>query len=61
MDRSGRIRMVLYVWNTQHFNAAAGAPPLLGLFEPDHMRSEHHRNRHPHGEPGLSETRRAAI
>ncbi len=50
-----------YVWNTHQFNAAAGAPALLGLFEPSHMQFEHDRDRHPNGEPSLAEMTRTAI
>ncbi len=27
-----------YVWNSKQLAAAANAPAILGLFEPDHMR-----------------------
>jgi len=50
-----------YVWNTRQFRAAAGAPALLGLFEPDHMQFEHDRRKDDDGEPGLAEMTRAAI
>ncbi|MCC5097643.1 alkaline phosphatase [Xanthomonas campestris] len=50
-----------YVWNQQQLQAAAGAPALLGLFEPDHMQFDHDRNRTPQGEPSLTEMTRTAI
>ncbi|KAB7770066.1 alkaline phosphatase [Xanthomonas maliensis] len=50
-----------YVWNSAQLQAAAGAPALLGLFEPDHMQFDHDRNRSPQGEPSLSELTRTAI
>ncbi len=50
-----------YVWNTRQFQAASGAPAILGLFEPDHMQFDHDRNRGPDGEPSLSEMTAAAI
>lgn len=53
----------LYVWNREGFQAAARRPgvPLLGLFEPDHMRFEGDRANDPGGEPSLAEMTRAAI
>lgn len=50
-----------YVWNEQRLKAAAGAPALLGLFEPDHMQFDHDRNRTPQGEPSMTEMTRNAI
>ncbi|WP_434027629.1 alkaline phosphatase [[Pseudomonas] boreopolis] len=50
-----------YVWNEQQLQAAAGAPALLGLFEPDHMQYDHDRKRGPDGEPSLAEMTRTAI
>ncbi|KAF1015931.1 MAG: Alkaline phosphatase [Stenotrophomonas maltophilia] len=50
-----------YVWNARQLQAAAGAPALLGLFEPDHMQYEHDRAQDPAGEPSLAELTRAAI
>ncbi|WMJ70007.1 alkaline phosphatase [Stenotrophomonas sp. 24(2023)] len=50
-----------YVWNAKQLQAAAGAPALLGLFEPDHMQYEHDRAQDPAGEPSLAELTRAAI
>ncbi len=50
-----------YVWNTAQLEAAAGAPAILGLFEPDHMQYEHDRPQDPAGEPSLAELTRTAI
>ncbi len=50
-----------YVWNAEQLKAAAGAPALLGLFEPDHMQYELDRPKDPAGEPSLAELTRAAI
>lgn len=50
-----------YVWNEGQLQAAAGAPALLGLFEPDHMQYDHDRKQGPHGEPSLTEMTRTAI
>lgn len=50
-----------YVWNEQQLQAAADAPALLGLFEPDHMQYDHDRTRGPGGEPSLAEMTRTAI
>lgn len=51
----------VYVWNRAQLQAAADAPRVLGLFEPDHMQFEHDRRRDPAGEPSLAEMTRAAI
>ncbi len=48
-----------YVWNREQLQAAAAAPALLGLFEPDHMQFDHDRDRA--AEPSLSELTAAAI
>ncbi len=50
-----------YVWNAEQLKAAADAPALLGLFEPDHMQYEHDRARDGAGEPNLAELTRTAI
>lgn len=50
-----------YVWNAQQLKAAADAPAVLGLFEPDHMQYEHDRGNDAGGEPSLAELTRAAI
>ena len=50
-----------YVWNAAQLKAAANAPALLGLFEPDHMQYELDRARDKAGEPSLAELTRAAI
>ncbi|MGB3392687.1 MAG: alkaline phosphatase [Stenotrophomonas sp.] len=50
-----------YVWNAAQLQAAAAAPALLGLFEPDHMQYEHDRGNDRGGEPSLAELTRAAI
>jgi len=50
-----------YVWNAEQLKAAAGAPAILGLFEPDHMQYEHERTRDAAGEPSLAELTRTAI
>ncbi len=50
-----------YVWNARQLQAAASAPAILGLFEPDHMRYEAERREDPSGEPSLAELTRAAI
>jgi len=50
-----------YVWNTAQLKAAAGAPALLGLFEPDHMQYEQDRANDRAGEPSLAELTRTAI
>jgi len=50
-----------YVWNRAQLQAAANAPQVLGLFEPDHMQFEYDRQRTPADEPSLAEMTRAAI
>ncbi len=50
-----------YVWNATQLKAAAHAPAVLGLFEPDHMRYEIERKDDPSGEPSLAELTQAAI
>lgn len=50
-----------YVWNSQQLAAAPANAPLLGLFEPNHMRYEHERADDDAGEPSLAEMTRAAI
>ncbi|MDR7099481.1 alkaline phosphatase [Lysobacter niabensis] len=50
-----------YVWNAQQLAAAPGDQPVLGLFEPSHMRYEHDRPQDRGGEPSLAEMTRAAI
>lgn len=50
-----------YVWNSQQLKAAADAPAILGLFEPDHMQYEHERAQDRAGEPSLAELTRTAI
>ncbi len=50
-----------YVWNAAQLAAAADAPQLLGLFEPDHMQYEYERSKDVAGEPSLAELTRAAI
>jgi alkaline phosphatase len=49
----------MYVWNREQFQAAADAPALLGLFEPDHMQFDHDRDRA--AEPSLAELTAVAI
>ncbi len=46
-----------YVWNRAQFDALDGGKtgPVLGLFEPSHLRYEHDRLRDGAGEPSLSE------
>ncbi|MFN0039699.1 MAG: alkaline phosphatase [Burkholderiales bacterium] len=46
-----------YIWNRSQFDAldAGKTGPVLGLFEPSHMRYEHDRLRDAAGEPSLSE------
>ena len=50
-----------FVWNTAQFEAARGAPSVLGLFEASHMQYEHDRDRGPDGEPDLETMTRFAI
>ncbi len=50
-----------YVWNADQLKAAANAPAILGLFEPDHMRYEIERKDDPSGEPSLADLTKAAI
>lgn len=50
-----------YVWNSAQLRAAAGAPALLGLFEPDHMQYDHDRRHDDQGEPSLAEMTRTAV
>jgi len=50
-----------YVWNAAQLKAAAGAPAVLGLFEPDHMQYEQDRPGDAAGEPSLADLTRAAI
>ncbi|MBD9367450.1 alkaline phosphatase [Xanthomonas sp. XNM01] len=48
-----------YVWNREQLQAAADAPAIFGLFEPDHMQFEHERD--TAAEPSLAELTRTAI
>ncbi len=48
-----------YVWNREQLRAAADAPAIFGLFEPDHMQFEYERD--TAAEPSLAELTRAAI
>lgn len=50
-----------FVRDTRGFEAARGASPVLGLFEPSHMQYEHDRDRGPDGEPDLEAMTRFAI
>lgn len=52
-----------YLWNREQFDSldVAAVGPVLGLFEPDHMRYEHDRADDPAGEPSLAEMTRFAI
>jgi alkaline phosphatase len=50
-----------YVWNAKQLKAAANAPAILGLFEPDHMQYEIERKNDRGGEPSLAELTQAAI
>ncbi|MGY0504558.1 alkaline phosphatase [Luteimonas sp. e5] len=50
-----------YVWNAEQLAAAPQDAPLLGLFEPGHMKYEHDRADDSAGEPSLAEMTRAAI
>lgn len=51
----------VYAWNAAQLAAAPADAPLLGLFEPSHMRYEHDRAGDPAGEPSLADMTRAAI
>ncbi|WP_132999282.1 alkaline phosphatase [Luteimonas arsenica] len=50
-----------FVYTTRQFEAARGAPALLGLFELSHLQYEHDRDRGPDGEPDLEAMTRFAI
>ncbi|MGY0611206.1 MULTISPECIES: alkaline phosphatase [unclassified Luteimonas] len=50
-----------FVYTTEQFEAARGAPAVLGLFELSHMQYEHDRDRGPEGEPDLEAMTRFAI
>ncbi|MBJ6980016.1 alkaline phosphatase [Luteimonas sp. MC1782] len=50
-----------FVHTTAQFEAARGAPAVLGLFELGHMQYEHDRDRAPEGEPDLEAMTRFAI
>jgi alkaline phosphatase len=50
-----------YVWNKAQLDAAPVASPLLGLFEPSHMRYEHDRPKDAAGEPSLTDMTRRSI
>ena len=50
-----------FVYTTAEFEAARGAPTVLGLFESGHMQYEHDRDRGPDGEPDLEAMTRFAI
>jgi alkaline phosphatase len=52
-----------YVWNLEQFNAidTNETGPVLGLFEPEHMRYVHEREGDGAGEPSLAEMTRKAI
>jgi alkaline phosphatase len=52
-----------FIWNDKQLAAIdlAHARRVLGLFEPDHMNSEHDRPRDPGGEPSLETMTRSAI
>lgn len=50
-----------FVQTTTQFEAARGAPAVLGLFEPGHMQYEHDRDAGPEGEPDLEAMTRFAI
>src|SRR5690606_32509161 len=50
-----------FVHTTAQFEAARGAPAVLGLFEAGHMQYEHERDRGPDGEPDLEAMTRFAI
>ncbi|WP_372015487.1 alkaline phosphatase [Pseudoxanthomonas sp. 10H] len=48
-----------YAWNRAQLQAAATAPAVFGLFEPDHMQFDHDRDRD--AEPSLAELTATAI
>ena len=50
-----------FVHSTRQFEAARGAPAVLGLFEPDHMQYEHDRDKGADGEPDIEAMTRFAI
>ena len=52
-----------FVWKTSQLDALDhhSSTPLLGLFEPDHMRFEHDRPGDPGGEPSLAQMTKVAI
>lgn len=50
-----------YVWNAKQLAEAAGAPKLLGLFNPSHMRFSADRSKDTGGEPTLAEMTAAAL
>lgn len=52
-----------FVWNRDQFDALdiTQTGPVLGLFEPEHMRYEHERATDVGGEPSLAEMTRSAI
>lgn len=52
-----------FVWNASQLDALdpRDNAPLLGLFEPDHMRFEHDRAGDPGGEPSLAQMTQIAI
>ncbi|GAB6195156.1 alkaline phosphatase [Lysobacter xanthus] len=50
-----------FVWNARQLADAPSIAPLLGLFEPSHMRYEHDRPTDTGGEPDLATMTRAAI
>lgn len=52
-----------FVWNKAQFEQVSGAlnTPLLGLFEPSHMKYEYDRPTDPAGEPSLTEMALKAV
>ncbi len=52
-----------FVWKASQLDALdhRSSTPLLGLFEPDHMRFEHDRPGDPGGEPSLAQMTKVAI
>ncbi|MGQ0620277.1 MAG: alkaline phosphatase [Panacagrimonas sp.] len=58
-----RFRTGRYVWNRTQFENldANAAGPILGLFEPGHMRYEHDRPGDAAGEPSLADMTRLAL